>query len=266
MSRRHPTASEFAVSPYDPIVESDFFRRIVLANGSFKTTGARRLDDLNRAVLPYVQAVSARPVEIMDVASSSGISTQEWYDALQAVGIEARMVGTDLAIEALHLPGKLADVLLDKDLNVIHLSLLGGAMHPRILKGLRAAGLMSAAARLLLTAGSKPQPFRLVSKAVRSVTLLESDIESDSRDFDQRFHVIRVANILNRGYFAGEQLRRMVSCIVRKLRPAGLLIVCRTHDDKSNHATIFRLERSRLKILRRLGCGSEVEALLAGAS
>ncbi len=262
MSRRHQTASEFAGSPYDPMVENDFFRHIVLANGSFKTTSARRLDDLNRGVLPYVQAVSERPVEIMDVASSSGISTQEWYDDLQAAGIEARMVGTDLSIEALHVPGRLADVLLDKDFNVIHLSLLGGAMHPRVLKGLRVAGL-NAAARLLLAAGSKPQPFRLVSKAVRTVTLMESDLESDVRDFDQRFHAIRVANILNRGYFADGQLRHMVACIVRKLRPAGLLIVCRTHDDKSNHATIFRLEGSRLKVLRRLGSGSEVEALLA---
>src|SRR5579862_7258746 len=99
MSRRHPTASEFAVAPYDPGVENDFFRRVVLANGSFKTTGARRLDDLNRAALPYVQAFSERPVEIMDVASSSGISTQEWHDDLVAAGIEARVVGTDLAIE-----------------------------------------------------------------------------------------------------------------------------------------------------------------------
>ena len=259
MSRRYPTASEFAVSPYDPIVETDFFRRIVLANGSFKTTVARRLDDLNRAVLPYVQAVSARPVEIMDAASSSGISTQEWYDDLQAAGIEARIVGTDLSIEALHVPGKLADVLLDKDFNVIHLSLLGGSMHPRVLKGLRATGL----SRLLRTGGAKAQPFRLVSKAVRTVTLVESDIEADVRDFDQRFHVIRVANILNRGYFADEQLRHMVSCVARKLRPGGMLIVCRTHDDKSNHATLFRLEGSRLMVLRRLGRGSEVEGLLS---
>jgi hypothetical protein len=261
MSRRCPTASEFAGAPYDPIVENGFFRRVVLANGSFKTTGAHRLGDVNRAALPYVQRCSERPVEIMDVASSSGISTQEWHDDLLAAGIEARVVGTDLAIEALHLPGRLADVLLDKDFNVIHLSLLGGAIHPRVLKCLRAAGL-SAAVRLSMSMGSKPRPFRLVSKAVRSITLVESDIEADVQGFDQRFHVIRVANILNRSYFADEQLHNMVSCVVRKLRPGGLLIVCRTHGDKTNHATIFRLEDSGLTVVERLGDGSEVEGLL----
>ena len=123
------------------------------------------------------------------------------------------MVGTDLAIEALHVPGRVADVLLDKDFNVIHLSLLGGAMHPRVLKGLRAAGL-NAAARLLLMRGPKPRPFRLVSKAVRSIALIESGIETEAPDFDRRFHAIRVANILNRGYFADEKLRHMASCVV----------------------------------------------------
>jgi hypothetical protein len=262
MSVLFPTASEFASSGYDPLGERGFFGRIVLANGSFKTTGAHRMDDLNLAVLPYIQAMPERPLEIKDVASSSGISTQEWYDALLAAGIETQMIGTDVSTEALHLPGKFADLLLDKDLNVIHLSLIGGVLHPRILKALRRSGL-SALVRLCVTMGASPRPFRLVSKAVQNVAILSDDIEALEDKADPFFHVIRAANILNLAYFGPDRLRNIVSGLLRRLRAGGLFVVCRTHENGSNHATIFRYEESRLTALERLGEGSELEGVLS---
>lgn len=259
MSDSFPTASEFASSGYDPVIERGFFGRIVLANGSFKTTGAHRMDDLNLAALPYIQAMSERPVDIKDVAISSGISTQEWYDALLAAGVQTRMTGTDISTDALHLPGKFADLLLDKHLNVIHLSLVGRAVHPRILKALRLSGL-SALARLSVIMGVKPLPFRLVSKAVRNVAILHDDMEIHKSD--RFFHVIRAANILNLAYFGPDRLRDIVSGLLGSLRAGGLFIVCRTHENGSNHATVFRYEESRLTALERLGEGSELEGVL----
>jgi hypothetical protein len=262
MSRISPTASEFAASDYDPTVEKGFFSRVLLANRTFKTTDAHRMDDLNLASLPYIQAMTARPLEIKDVGSSSGISTEEWYRTLLAAGIEARMIGTDISTDALHLPGTFIDLLLDKDLNVIHLSLIGQATHPRILKALRLCGL-SAFVRLYILAGAKLLPFRLVSKAVKNVAILDDDIESPETKHGQLFHVIRAANILNLAYFAPDRLRRIVSNLLRCLRAGGLFIVCRTREDGSNHATMFRYEESRLTVLMRIGEGSELEGILS---
>jgi len=220
------------------------------------------MDDLNLVVLPYIQAMTEGPVEIKDVACSSGISTQEWYDALIAAGIETRMIGTDLSTEALHLPGKFADILLDKYLHVIHLSLMGGAVHPRILKALRVSGLCLLV-RLYVALGAVPIPMRLVSKAVRNIEIVDGDIENREDNYDRSFHVIRAANILNLAYFGPDRLRRIVSNLLLGLRDGGLLVVCRTHGDGSNHATVFRYQASRLEILERLGRGSEIEGLLS---
>jgi hypothetical protein len=56
--------------------EDLFFHSIELRNGTRKTTRHRRLDDLNALVRKLLP--TQRPLEIMDVAVSSGVSTAEW--------------------------------------------------------------------------------------------------------------------------------------------------------------------------------------------
>src|SRR2546423_1557373 len=81
-------------------LERQFFDRVILPNGTFKTTSARRLDDLNQAVLPHLARIPERTLKIMDVSISSGVSTLEWYDFLLENGIRVEMVGTDLTVYA----------------------------------------------------------------------------------------------------------------------------------------------------------------------
>ena len=54
------------VSEQDAL-EREFFARVMLPNGTIKTTGADRMDDLNAAVFPYIAAITERPVKVMDV-------------------------------------------------------------------------------------------------------------------------------------------------------------------------------------------------------
>jgi hypothetical protein len=76
------------------------------------------------------------------------------------------------------------------------------------------------------------------------------------------FHVVRAANILNKGYFSDEALLGMIANLRARLQAGGLLAVCRTTNDGINLATVFRLvETGRLDIVARLGAGSEVESL-----
>jgi hypothetical protein len=219
------------------------------------------MDDLNLAALPYLRALAERPLEIKDVASSSGISTQEWHSALLAAGIKTRIIGTDFNTEALHIRGRLVDMVMDKNLNVIHLSVIGTAVHPRVLKVVRLAGL-NAVVRLCVASGARVAPLRLVSKAVKNVEMVADDIETSSNEPVRVFHVIRAANILNLAYFGPDRLCNIVLNLLRSLRSGGLFIVCRTHENGSNHGTIFRYEGSRLRPLERLGEGSELESIL----
>ena len=103
MSKLRPTATEFAASSYDPVLEKRFFRDIRLHNKMLKATDCNRLDDVNDAVLPLLRAVHERPLRILDVGASSGIIAQEWSDQLLNSGIEAHITGTDICLEVSHL-------------------------------------------------------------------------------------------------------------------------------------------------------------------
>src|SRR5687768_11687066 len=104
MHDRIPTANElyFSNTPADSAhletLEKRFFQSVGLPNGTWKTTSYRRLDDLNALVQGFLP--SDRPLDVMDVAVSSGVSTLEWLESMERAGIECRMTAGDAAADA----------------------------------------------------------------------------------------------------------------------------------------------------------------------
>jgi len=266
MSKSRPTASEFASSAYDAELEREFFSR-VRADKGWKTTEPGRLDDVNEATRSFIRDIPERPLDIMDVGASSGITTEEWSDQLASWGIAARLIGTDVCLEAHHFRGKFIEAVLDRDSNVIHLGLCNrGITGSRTIFQAPVEHALSAIVRLSIAFGAETKPFRLESKAMRLVRLVEDDIGSDRQDYVGQFHVVRAANLFNLNHFPPQWLTRAAHNLVRRLRPSGLLIVCRTHRDGTNHATLFKRRGSRLRVIMRLGDGSEMEPVLLSAS
>src|SRR5262249_33477564 len=114
------------------LLERRFFDRVVMPNGTLKTTKAHRMDDLNQAVLPFLPRVPGRPLKVMDVSISSGVSTLEWHDFLIANGIPCDMVGTDLTVyTSLVSMGSHLAALIDRDGNILHLDAFGRGAPPR---------------------------------------------------------------------------------------------------------------------------------------
>src|SRR5215469_16260260 len=87
-----------AVQASEALVSS-LFDSLRLKNGVYKTTSSHRLDDVNTWVSNYLPAAS--PLNVLDVAISSGTSTLEWVDSLVESGFNCRMTGMDLTIDAL---------------------------------------------------------------------------------------------------------------------------------------------------------------------
>ena len=111
----------------------------------------------------------------------------------------------------------------------------------------------------------RPREIRLVSPrllANPSVTLAEDDVFVHRPDFDSRFDVLRAANILNLAYFDDEIIRTATRNLQSRIRPGGLFVVCRTDDEETNRATVFRFENGLLTPIARLAGGSEVESIL----
>src|SRR5258706_4630789 len=264
MSRTHPTPSEFLASRYDPHLEREFFSRIMLPNGSVKSTSEHRLDDLNVLLLPYVKQLQS-PVRILDVAASSGVSSAEWHEQLTSEGVQFSLTATDLTVNAYHLKLRLAEAILDKKLNFIHLSLARRGMPPKAPWpiGFIPSLLKRYLAFRMARGANYNVPIKLLTKRLRNgnFAIVEDDLLNGD-GLQEGFDVIRAANILNVSYFSESILRRMISNLKMRLSKHGLLIVCRTKADRSNHATVFQLNGDSFTPLVRIGDGSEVEHLV----
>ena len=96
----------------------------------------------------------------------------------------------------------------------------------------------------------------------RDISLIEHDIFSQKPEWIERFHVVRVANLLNLSYFDEPTLARGLANAGSWVRDGGLLVVARTNIDGTNHATFFRRSSGQLEAIHRVGSGSEVEPLV----
>jgi hypothetical protein len=254
----------------DPEAEFLLFDRIRLPSGVRKTTEARRLDDLNEQTLRALP--DDRPLELMDVATSTGITTVEWSEQLSAAGVEHHLVAGDSHIDAVWVSLPLVgELLVDRDGNVLLAEVLGRAVDPSgaTTRSALVVPLLRAAARHAGRLHLRARPVALVSRRVRespAIELVEDDIFVARPELRGRFHAVRAANILNEVYFDDARLREAVATLGDRLRPGGLLIVCRTHEDGGNHGSIFRAGGAGWTVVERIGGGSEIERLIAMSS
>jgi len=253
-------------------METSFFARLQLRNGTFKTTGDRRLDDLNELVAQLLPR--GRSLEILDTAVSSGITTLEWYEHLRGLGLQVHLSAGDLYCMAELLSwGRHFDLLVDDTGYVLQYETAGLAWRPWTTPG-DWIPLYAVAVRItalffrLLKLLRRPvrRPLRLFSPrllAVADIDLFEDDLFEENPAFAQKFDVIRAANILNIAYFPKERLELAIVRLAARLKTGGLLIVNRTNLEGVNHGSVFRLGPKRtFSVEGRVGDGSEIEELL----
>jgi len=290
MSERIPTANQmyFGELPDEPAhveaLEVVFFKSVGLPNGTWKTTSHRRLDDLNAIVQQHLP--SHRPLDVMDVACSSAVSSVEWLESLQQAGVDCRMVAGDASVNAFVLSiGPNLHALVDRHGRTMQYEIGGLGLEVPLRKrkipryGLQVL-LIKTLARLLGPTLSDPQhaargskwgmrwrAVQLVSPSVlrrRHIEVIEDDILVN-QSFVRCFDVLRAANILNLGYFDAATLTAMLQNLRGRLRDGGVLVVCRTTRDNVNHGTVFGLDAARnLRVLARINDGSEIESIALG--
>jgi len=256
-----------------PDEEAAFFAGIRNGNGVFKTTRARRMDDVN-ALFAALYCGPARP-RIMDVGASSGISTVEWQEDLVARGLSPRMVATDIMIDGFLIrAGDDYYILTDKDGRALQHDVGGRVVGAEEAARLRpGAGLADIRAdtlwrRIARRRHPRRIPVKLITPRARRIRFLEDDIFAPNRAaFRGRFDVLRAANLLNLVYFPQDRLRDGVINLRPRLKGEGaMFIVNRTLEDGSNHGSVFRLDsRGRFEVMGRVGDGSEIEGIVLGA-
>ena len=206
MTATVPTAFEIYFAGQqrlDSAREDLFFHSIRLRNGTYKSTAHHRLDDLNNFVMELLPR--ERPLEIMDVAVSSGVSTAEWLLALESAGIECHMLAGDAIVDARLVSLGSLRALADKTGHLLQLDASGRAIRlppPRRRDRLRYApliALMKAATWLFDLQAQLAQrrlgatccPLVLMSPSLTQlprIRTVEDDILHDT-GYARRFHV-----------------------------------------------------------------------------
>jgi hypothetical protein len=102
--------------------EDAFFMSLCLPNGTHKTTCRQRLTDLDELVERLLPR--HRPLEIMDVAVSSGVSTVEWLRSLERARIACHLVAGDAVMDACLISlGRWLKALVDRNGRLLQLDI-----------------------------------------------------------------------------------------------------------------------------------------------
>lgn len=264
-------------------IEQDFFSSLMARNKTYKTTFHNRFSTMNRVLLQRIRSGYLRATNVLDIGISSGISTLELYEDLRSAGCRAHIVATDILLDAWIvqvLPGGYA--LIDDSGFPLRFDVAGLTLKPWVMRSDYRSGLFllrkavnvifTRRARMILVNPRDPRVrnVKLVTPRLcqnRDIDVCNDDIAQYNPKFSARFDFIRAANVMNRGYFPDSALIEMIRNVTRYLTGSGGgFLVVRTHEDHTNHGTLFTLvDGRRFEVATRFGVGSEIEDLVLNA-
>jgi hypothetical protein len=251
-------------------VDTSYFKRIRLSNGVYRTTTRRRLDDVNAAAVSFIKG--HRLPRILDVGASSGISSAEWSSALFDEGIEHELHVADLVMWGLWTRW-MGMIFLYEPSDVLYLLQIdiAGIAFPNSSGSFwrnRVFCILNAVMPHRFLA-SLSKPVMLVGPALRRqagdrrILFHQFDIFETPPQLDGvPFQVIRVANLFNKIYFSDEKLLVGLKNVLSLLDNKGVLILARTLDNGSNHASVYVRTQSGLNRVAVIGAGYESDGFL----
>ncbi|HYC77517.1 MAG TPA: hypothetical protein VEI02_07805 [Planctomycetota bacterium] len=266
------------------------FNRLRMGNGVYKYTAPRRFADVERDVLELLRArLGDRALAAHDVGVSDGTTSVELFSALAPVWPRLRFTMSDYfdAVYVMTRDGDRWAGVLDAELKVIQFFGRGFVLSPlspprkwhpvnrilldRLRRDLEPA-LLDAARDLRLDVDPPRAP---AGWSVERVPLVRREalelVRTDPRARFVRHSVldplpepadfIRAMNVLNRGYFGADDLRRAASRLVDGLTPGGVLLIGRNVDEEDGRtaATAWVKGPRGLERVARFHGGSEVE-------
>lgn len=294
-SRARPSAREVFFGNHSAdeqhSLERAFFGHIRLPNGTTKTTYAQRLEDFsalcNAELRPRAQAF-----RLLDVGVSSGITTLEWMRSMESQKIKYQLDAIDICLDAkLVSVASFFHILLDSQARPLQFEVLGWVTsadyghdarsrlkRAAIIPALRGMyrTLTAPIATHLRTHNRRDTreigPYRIRSLKLVTRALGERKdlrlFEMDARDVDElqdKYDLIRAANVLNKAYFPTPVLRTIVYKLLGQLNPGGRLAVVRTSSRGTNNGSIYASDDSGMIVkIGQLGEGAEIDDLVLG--
>jgi SAM-dependent methyltransferase len=267
-----PTISRVFLGGRDDqsVPDEEVFPWLRLPNGTFKTTEAKRMADVDER-LAAILARESRGYDILDVACSSGTCTTELAETLRKHGIWHRLFASDLYLHAMRLWLPPFTILYCKDRFLLQVDVARLAF-PNTPPS-RLSSYIFAIARWLIRVGQSVGlagiRVPLLSSAARrtAIQFSDGDVFGDVYRADPalRFDVIRVANLLHTNYFTESEIERAIANLKLHLRPGGVLVLVRS-EEGINRASIYRLCDSDWELVEHLHDHDEYARWMNGPS
>jgi hypothetical protein len=269
----HPTTEE--ISRFEQI--SLGFRT---SNGTTRLTFRHRLLDVDTTTLELLQQWHPRDSElhVEDRAASNCLTSAEMAEQLFQVFPRATIEASDRLLYVLRISlGRGKAYIIEPDGELLQY------ICPPFVVYLNSREPYRCPLRRLLAARAKKSFVRLRlpqgcgEYAIDRISCIHPEADSfckrDPRlrictrsvfEHHPGLDVLRTMNILNQAYFPVERLVEGVNAAFQSLQPGGLWIVGRTSGN-TNDVTFFRRTEHEWEVMARIGKGSEIEELVAGA-
>ncbi len=253
-------------------IEKDLFIRIVMSNGTTKTTYDNRLNDVNETLLKYIK--HKKEISVNDVAISSGITTIELFNFLNNNLLTVNIVGGDAFLNGclVNISTKIK-ALTDENMSLLLFNdenELFGNFHFKRLILSNPLIYLFVIAKLRILKGNITsnlvKKVQLVSRELlkeKNIKIMKDDFFEPKTNLYKKFDVVRAANILNLAYFKKDDLNIAINELKKRVMITGILIVVRTNINGVNNGSLFqKISDTQWELLEDINDGSEVKNLV----
>lgn len=243
------------------------YRRVGIHGGITKQTAQNRFSTLDTRSAELIAAQDLPRVH--DIGVSSGITSVELFERLQAVGANAAKVTvSDRYARFYAQENGLQTDLFDADqrLQCSYLGPLYGDRHTSSKYPLSQWLYRRAAA----FDGDQAKPFYLFHpKLLRlidtgAISVLEYDVLNTK--ITEPFTYVRCMNLLNLSYFEESALLQGIGNVKSSIADGGVLQIGRTEQSGENHVGFYHKTRAGLERFEQIGDGSEVHDLIIASN
>ncbi len=239
-----------------------FYTDIYAQNKTSKRTANNRFTDIDKISLKYLSNENLNTIH--DVAVSSGITSDNFYELLQKEQINFKMDISD-KYSLIHVKKGFITKIFDAD-NQLFFAYWGifFAGDKNIFFPLTVL-LYKIIKKFTENYGSDYSLYLFHPKILKKlqenkINIIEYDIFSSS--VEKKYSFVRCMNILNKGYFSDNELVKAINNIKKSLHEDGVLLIGRTNAKGINRASFFKKTGNGFILLKDINKGSEVKNLV----
>jgi hypothetical protein len=262
----------------------------------YKRTHSGRFLEINNFIIDAIKSHIGveKIISVHDMAASSGITSWEFFEQLEAEKLKVVFVASDYYTHLflVRLRNHRWLTVLDSDFNILQYVGYGFVLtNPEaniyilnnlLLKYLNSSVLSKAQKFLYRVIKNKYEydrfDYKEASGSIQRIPLISPkilrnmDVKSNFkfirhdlfRESEQKVDIIRTMNILNKSHFSEKQLLKGIKSIINSLNDKGFWIVGENRDNKESNCTLYIKSGNGLIHLRDFCGGSEMSDLIKG--